>query len=55
MHYIQKVAFSWVEEGIQTVSQAKEQSMLYSRNCYTVLNAFGIKNRGPGGVRTYIH
>lgn len=47
MHYIQKVAFSWVEEGIRTVSQAREQSFLYSRCCYTVLNAFGIKNRGP--------
>lgn len=55
MHYIQKVAFSWVEEGIQTVSQAKEQSMLYSQNCYTVLNAFGIKNRGPAASElTYI-
>lgn len=55
MHYIQKVAFSWVEEGIRTVSQAKEQSMLYSRNCYTVLNAFGIKNRGPAASElTYI-
>ncbi|HJD34514.1 MAG TPA: DnaD domain protein [Candidatus Mediterraneibacter tabaqchaliae] len=47
MHYIRKVAFSWVEEGIETVSQAKEQSALYNKNCYTVLNAFGIKNRGP--------
>ena len=47
IHYIKKVAFSWVEEGIETVSQAKEQSMLYSRCCYTVLNAFGIKGRGP--------
>ena len=47
IHYIKKVAFSWVEEGIETVSQAKEQSMLYSRSCYTVLNAFGIKGRGP--------
>ena len=55
MHYIQKVAFSWVEEGIQTVSQAKEQSMIYSRNCYAVLNAFGIKNRGPAASElTYI-
>lgn len=55
IHYIQKVAFSWVEEGIQTVSQAKEHSMLYSRNCYTVLNAFGIKNRGPAASElTYI-
>ena len=47
MHYIQKVAFSWTEAGIETVAQAKEESMLYSRSCYTVLNAFGIKNRGP--------
>lgn len=55
MHYIRKVAFSWTEEGIRTVSQAKEQSMLYSRNCYTVLNAFGIKNRGPAASElTYI-
>lgn len=47
MHYIQKVALSWAEEGIETVSQAKEHSAIYSKNCYTVLNAFGIKNRGP--------
>lgn len=47
IHYIQKVAISWAENGVETVSQAKEQSATYSRNCYTVLNAFGIKNRGP--------
>ncbi len=47
MHYIRKVAFSWFEAGIETVARAKEESALYSRNCYTVLNAFGIKNRGP--------
>lgn len=50
MHYIQKVAFSWHEDGIETVAQAKEESMLYSRSCYTVLNAFGIKNRGPASA-----
>ena len=55
MHYIRKVAFSWVDEGIETVSQAKEQSALYNKNCYTVLNAFGIKNRGPASSElTYI-
>lgn len=55
MHYIQKVAFSWAESGIETVSQAREQSTIYSRNCYTVLNAFGIKNRGPAASElTYI-
>ena len=55
MHYIQKVAFSWAESGIETVTQAKEESMLYNRSCYTVLNAFGIKNRGPAASElTYI-
>lgn len=47
MHYIQKVALSWADSGIETVSQAREQSASYNRNCFTVLNAFGIKNRGP--------
>ena len=47
MHYIQKVAISWTENGVRTISQAKEQSAAYSRNCYAVLNAFGIKIRGP--------
>lgn len=46
IHYIKKVAFSWHENGIDTVSQAKEQTMLYSQSGYAVLNAFGIKGRG---------
>lgn len=55
MHYIRKVAFSWTDEGIVTVAQAKEQSALYNKNCYTVLNAFGIKNRAPAASElTYI-
>ena len=55
MHYIRKVAFSWTDEGIRTVAQAKEQSALYNKNCYTVLNAFGIKNRAPATSElTYI-
>lgn len=55
MHYIRKVGFSWADEGIETVAQAKEQSALYSKNCYTVLNALGIKNRAPAKSElTYI-
>lgn len=46
MRYIQKVAISWVEEGITTVEEAKAQSLNYNKNCYTILNAFGIRNRG---------
>lgn len=47
MHYIQKVALSWSESGITTKEQARKQSSIYHKNCYTVLKAFGIKNRGP--------
>lgn len=47
MHYIQKVALSWSDANIKTVAQAKESSANYNKNCYTVLNAFGIKGRGP--------
>lgn len=47
MHYIQKVALSWSDDGVETVEQARQRSMNYNKNCYTVLNAFGIKNRGP--------
>lgn len=47
MHYIRKVALSWHERGISTVEEAKAGTLTYNRNCYTVLNAFGIKGRAP--------
>ena len=47
IHYIRKVAIAWAEEGISTVEEARQQSLNYNKNCYTILNAFGIKNRGP--------
>lgn len=47
MHYINKVALSWHEENITTVNLAKSSSFLYNKNCYCVLNAYGIKGRGP--------
>ena len=47
MHYINKVALSWHEENITTVNLAKTNSFLYNKNCYCVLNAYGIKGRGP--------
>lgn len=55
IHYIQKVALSWADRGITTKEQAKQEAKSYNRNCYTVLNAFGIKNRGPAASElTYI-
>lgn len=47
IHYIQKVALSWHDEGIRSKEEARMRSRAYNKNCYTVLNAFGIKNRGP--------
>lgn len=55
MHYIQKVALSWNEQHISTVTEAKANSISYNKNCYSVLNAFGIKGRVPAASEvTYI-
>lgn len=45
--YMEKVALEWAKEGILTVEDAKKGTSLYHRKYYTVLNAFGIKGRGP--------
>lgn len=50
IHYIQKVALSWHDEGIRSIDAARARSHSYHKNCYTVLNAFGIKNRGPADM-----
>jgi DnaD/phage-associated family protein len=47
INYIKKTALAWAEEEITTVSQAKASTNLYSKNCYTIFNAFGIKGRNP--------
>ncbi|SHJ41277.1 DnaD domain protein [Hespellia stercorisuis] len=47
IHYIQKVALSWSDSHIHTVEDAKARALTYNKNCYTVLNAFGIKGRAP--------
>lgn len=47
IHYIQKVALAWSEANITTVEQARNSSAMYNKNCYSILNAFGIKGRGP--------
>lgn len=55
MHYIQSVALSWHKQNIKTVAEAKANSLLYSKNFYSVLNAFGIKGRAPAAAEiTYI-
>lgn len=50
MRYIEKVAMSWSDDGISTVEEAKERAASYNKNTYIVLNACGIKGRGPASV-----
>lgn len=45
--YIRKVALEWAARGVTTVKEAKEDSSFYHRDYYTILNAFGIRGRGP--------
>lgn len=47
IHYIKKVAFSWYENGIDTVTKAKQETTTYHRNYFTILKAIGITNRNP--------
>lgn len=46
-HYIESVALSWSDAGVKTVEEAKMNAFCYSKNCFAILNAFGIKGRGP--------
>ncbi len=46
-HYIEKTAQAWVEQGIKTPKQARERTNTYHKYCFSVLKAFGIRNRHP--------
>jgi DnaD/phage-associated family protein len=45
MKYIETVALAWSDAGIQTTEDAKMNTTLYTKNVYSILNAFGIKGR----------
>jgi len=48
MKYIEKVALAWAEKGIKTVAEAKEEiASSPSRDYYTILKGFGIRDRHP--------
>ena len=47
MHYIQKVALSWSQQGIRTPEEARKSAAFYSKSCFGVLKAFGITGRAP--------
>lgn len=48
MKYIEKVALSWAEKGIKTVAEAKKEiSTSPNKDYFTILKAFGIRDRYP--------
>jgi len=48
MRYIEKVAISWADAGIENISQAKKEITFHNNNLYSVMKAFGISNRNLG-------
>lgn len=50
MHYIESVALAWADAKITNVTEAKNTSTLYNKNCFSVLKAFGIKGRNPAPI-----
>ena len=47
IHYIEKVALSWHDEGIKTVEEARQQAKSFNKDYYAVFRALGINNHNP--------
>lgn len=45
IRYMDKIALSWAEAGIRTLTDAKQASQLHDGSVYAVQKAFGISNR----------
>ena len=50
--YMEHVAQAWYQKGISTVQDAAQESKLYNKNYYIVLEALGVKGRGPAPGET---
>ena len=50
--YIESVALSWSDAGIDNVEDAKTNVSNFNKNYYAILNAFGIKGRAPAPAET---
>lgn len=47
IRYIETVAMAWAQEGITSVTMAKEATSRYAKEYYTILKAMGISSRNP--------
>ncbi len=47
LHYIEKVGLAWHKDGIATVEAAKARTNTWNKHYFSILRAFGIRNRNP--------
>ena len=47
IRYIETVAMAWAEEGITTVTMAKEANSRYAKEYFTIFKSMGISGRNP--------
>lgn len=54
LRYMEKVALSWAEAGISSVTQARAEQSMHHQDVYAVMKAFGIHGRSliPSEVQT---
>ena len=50
IRYIEKIALSWADEGINTVEAAKDEVSNHNEAVFSVMKAFGLNSREPGKV-----
>ncbi len=52
--YIEKVALNWAQEGIRSVEQAQERSVVRNEHNFVVMKAFGLSRNPAPAELTYI-
>lgn len=45
LRYMEKIALSWADAGISSVTEAKKEHSLHNKDAYAVMKAFGISGR----------
>ena len=49
-NYMEAVARGWAEKGLTTMEEVQAETASRNRTVYTIMNAFGLRNREPAGV-----
>lgn len=60
IRYLETVALSWHEKGVQTAAQARQQMEAFTSEAFGVMKAFGLSDRRPGNsemamIRRWFH